>query len=308
MATLVILNPHAGSGRAGRSWSKLEPLLWEKLGDLVVAITEHPEEVTEHLDKALNMGVEKVVTVGGDGTNHVVINALADLARQNPGSALPIFGSVPMGTGRDWARTIGTPLNPKDAVEWLASAQPMPIDIGRFTTGDTTTHFLNIASAGISGEIGVRVNRIQHRKPWTFVEQTVRALMGYKPRVMRVHLDGELWYEGSAFVVAVANGRNFGHGMFVAPNARIDDGLFDVILVEGMPRLQAIMALPSLFQGTHLKRSDVHHRNAKQVVIEPAITPLDMELDGEYRIAKDLIFDVEHHMIQMLGHPDAFND
>ncbi|HLA43103.1 MAG TPA: diacylglycerol kinase family protein, partial [Aggregatilineales bacterium] len=81
--TLVILNPKAGGGRAGKIWAKLEPLMYEQLGDLVVAITETPSQVGEHLDEALSAGLTQIISVGGDGTNHAIVNAL--MKRENGG-------------------------------------------------------------------------------------------------------------------------------------------------------------------------------------------------------------------------------
>ncbi len=303
MATLIILNPHAGGGRAGRLWNRLEPLLWQVLGDLVIAVTQHPEEVAAHLGEAVNLGLERVIVVGGDGTNHVMVNALAELARSHPGAPLPAFGTLPVGTGRDWARTVGIPLRAEEAVRWLATAQAAPVDVGRLTSGSATVYFLNVASAGISGEIDAHVNAIQRRRPWTFLTQTVRALMSYAPRPLRVYLDGQPWYEGTAFVVAVANGRNFGHGMLIAPEAAINDGLFDVILAEGMARTTALRALPSLYNGTHLRRADVHHARAAEVRIEPDEGTLDLDLDGEYDTGQTLEFAIEPGLLPMLQHP-----
>jgi len=78
-ATLVILNPTAGGGRAGRLWARLEPLMYETFGDLVVAITDRPEQVGEHLGKAREAGLRRIIAVGGEGTNHTVVNAILSL-------------------------------------------------------------------------------------------------------------------------------------------------------------------------------------------------------------------------------------
>jgi len=86
MKTLIILNPHAGSGRAGRLWSKIEPLLWQELGELVVAVTQRPEEIAPHLESARAAGLTRVIAIGGDGTNHSLVNELVRLnQRQQPG-------------------------------------------------------------------------------------------------------------------------------------------------------------------------------------------------------------------------------
>src|SRR6185369_4330955 len=101
MKTLIILNPHAGSGRAGRLWSQIEPLLWKELGELVVAITEKPQDVAQHLEKAHAADLKRVIAIGGDGTNHALVNELIRLNKRYPDEPPMTFGSLPIGTGRD---------------------------------------------------------------------------------------------------------------------------------------------------------------------------------------------------------------
>src|SRR5258706_11072891 len=153
MTTLIILNPHAGSGRAGKLWTEIEPLLWKELGELVVAVTQRPEDVAEHLDKARAAGLTRVIAIGGDGTNHALINALITLNREHPEGPKMTFGNLPLGTGRDWARTLGIPFKPADAVRWIKGAHPAPLDVGQSQIGSSSQNFLNIASVGISGVI-----------------------------------------------------------------------------------------------------------------------------------------------------------
>src|SRR5260370_20037690 len=158
--TLIILNPHAGSGRAGKLWSKIEPLLWKELGELVVAVTEHPAEVAQHLEKARDAGLTRVIAIGGDGTNHALVNELIRLNRRYPGEPHMTFGSLPIGTGQDWARSMGVPLSPAKAVEWIKNAHPVPIDAGHLHSAEGLDEsFLNIASAGIGGVNFARGNR-----------------------------------------------------------------------------------------------------------------------------------------------------
>src|SRR5579871_3069143 len=123
--TLIILNPHAAGGRAGQLWREVEPLLWQSLGDLIIAVTDRPSDVAEHLDKAQAVGVTRVISIGGDGTNHALVNALAELNQRNPHGEPMIYGNLPIGTGRDWARGQGIPYNDlKAAAAWIAHAQP----------------------------------------------------------------------------------------------------------------------------------------------------------------------------------------
>lgn len=299
--TLIVLNPHAGSGRAGRIWHEIEPLLWEELGDLVVAVTNHPEEVAEHLDKARDAGLTRVIAIGGDGTNHAIINAIQDLAMEDPQAPKMTFANLPIGTGRDFSRTLGIPFDPKEAVKWIAHAEPQPLDIGHLQIdGSQDLHFLNIASAGISGEIASRVNRITKRRPWTFHLASLKTLFAYKAPRMNVRLDGDLWYNDRAWTVVVANGRMFGHGMLVAPHAEINDGLLDVIVVEDMAPLKAAIALNSVYGGKHIYREDVHYRQAKEIIIESPDGYLQLELDGENKGGNHLNFTIREAALNML--------
>ncbi|MEP7287099.1 MAG: diacylglycerol kinase family protein [Chloroflexota bacterium] len=314
MKTLIILNPHAGSGRAGKLWSKIEPLLWQELGELVVAVTQKPGDVAQHLEKAHDVGLTRVIAIGGDGTNHALINEMVRINRHYPDDPPMTFGNLPIGTGQDWSRSLGVPQSPVEAVAWIKAAQSVPLDVGQLTLDDASAdpnndnqnrqrNFLNIASVGISGMITERVNHIRVRRPWTFYQKTLEALLAYRPPHMRVRLDGKLWYEGTAYICAVANGRTFGHGMFIAPNALYDDGLFDVILIEGVPRLEAVIALNTIYSGNHLKRSDVHAARAQTVEIEAGGTPLGMELDGEHSSGQVLRFEVLPHILKTLASP-----
>lgn len=298
--TLIILNPHAAGGLAGRVWRDVEPLLWQSLGELVIAVTEKPEDVAQHLDKAYASGLTRVISIGGDGTNHSLVNALADLNERHPEGPFMVYGNLPIGTGRDWARSRGIPFNTEAAARWIATAQPHPVDIGLLTYGSQREHFLNIASAGLSGEIDRQVNQTKVRRPWTFLASTVGALIRHKAQPMQVHLDGDLWRNGLTYLVAVANGTTFGHGMKIAPHARIDDSLFDVILIEGMSRPAAIFALRKLYDGSHLTHPGVHFRQAKEVKIASPAGEIGLDLDGEHAVGTDLTFSVRPGLLHML--------
>lgn len=299
--TLIILNPHAGSGRAGRVWTELEPLLWQILGELVVAITQHPEEVALHLDKAYATGLTRVISIGGDGTNHALVNALAGLNERNPNGPQMVYGNLPIGSGRDWARFKGIPFDIRQAAHWIAEAQPQPTDIGLLTFDGQREHFLNIASAGLSGEVDQRVNRVAVRRPWTFLQATIAGILRHEPQPMQVALDGQPWYDGAAYLVAVANGTTFGHGMKIAPQAQTDDGLFDVVLVEGVSRPVILSALYRVYNGSHLTHPAVRFAKAGEVHIQGERGAVPLDLDGEAAAGRDLTFRVQPGLLHILS-------
>ena len=300
--TLIILNPHAGGGRAGRLWREVEPLLWETLGELVIAVTERPEEVALHLDKAQAVGVTRVISIGGDGTNHALINALAELNQRNPTGEPMIYGNLPIGTGQDWARGQGIPYNNlKVAAQWIAHAQPQPTDIGKLTHEGGHEYFLNIASAGLGGEVSKRINRLPERRPWSFLTTTIRTMLTHEPEEMQITLDGVPWYEGRAYSVAIANGTTFGHGMKIAPNATAHDGLFDVVLVKGVSRLTILAAFQRVYAGTHLTHPAVQSGRAAEVHIHSPHGAIGLELDGEPASARDITFSVQPGLLKILS-------
>jgi YegS/Rv2252/BmrU family lipid kinase len=305
MTTLIIINPHSANGCAQRIFERIERRLFDAFGELRIAVTYRPHEVAGHLDTAANAGVNRLITLGGDGTNHIVLNALAE----RPGLKVA-FGSIPLGTGHDWSRSLGMPEDHDEAVDWLAQARPVSCDLGKVeylnmqTGGKPSTHiFLNIGSAGVSGEVDQRVNRTRRRSSLTFLRATMAALMKYRPQRVRVICDGKEFYSGSCYLVAVANGQYFGHGMWIAPKALINDGMFDVIAVEGMSRPRIVLALKAVYRGTHLERKDVRYARAASVQVSSDDGPLKLDFDGEEALGQDLRFAVMPGAVNVLLNP-----
>ena len=307
MRTLIIINPHSAGGRAQRIFKKIEGRLFDAFGELLIAVTQRPQEVAGHLDTAVKANVSRLITIGGDGTNHVVLNALAER------SDLKVaFGSIPLGTGHDWSRSLGVPEDPYEAVDWLAHARPVLCDLGKveylnMQTGGKPSRriFLNIASAGVSGEVDHRVNRARRRSSLTFLRATIATLMKYRPQRISILCDDKEFYSGSCYLVAVANGQYFGRGMWIAPKALINDGMFDVVAVEGMSRLRILFAFKSVYSGTHLEREDVKHTRAASVLVCSEDGPLKLDFDGEEALGQELRFTVMPEAVNVLLDPST---
>jgi diacylglycerol kinase (ATP) len=306
MKTLVIVNPRASAGKAVRHYRELAPELGKAFGECEVVLTQTIEEVHRAVERVAMGGPWRVLAVGGDGTNHVVINALAQHL-----DADVVFGSLPVGTGQDWARTLTIPGDPAESARWLAEADPIRCDLGRLSYSEggkpRERFFLNVASTGISSDIVMRVNAALLKGPWTFLLSTISTLLWYRPMPMRIVTDGQEVYEGDSYILAVATGRYFGHGMMVAPDAAIDDGLFDIIVVEGMSRIQALGALPTIFTGEHIKRPDVHVWRGRRVELHlppEAPSTIDLEMDGEEACGQNLVFEALPGALRLLAHPE----
>jgi diacylglycerol kinase family enzyme len=127
--------------------------------------------------------------------------------------------------------------------------------------------------------------------------------MKYRPQRVRVLCDGKEFYSGSSYLVVVANGQYFGRGMWIAPKALINDGMFDVITVEGMSRLRILLAFKAVYRGTHLEREDVKHTRAASVLVCSEDGPLKLDLDGEEDLGQELRFAVMPGAVNVLLDP-----
>lgn len=297
--TLFIVNPHAG--RVRKIWRELEPTIGNWIKDYSVVMTHFPEDVTACLAQARTTQVEHIISVGGDGTNKYMLNALMQ-HRQNYPDYEVIFGSIPAGTGRDFARGAGLPLNTVEAAEYvLTQAKPRAIDIGLANFADENHYFLNVSNVGIANDVVQRVER-SSKRPWTFLLSVISALMRYQPEAVRIELDGNIWFEGKIYVAAIANGKSIAQGMLIAPDAELNDGLFDVIVGEEMPMLTLMQVVPKIYSGEHISHPKVKVGRAKQVKITNlAGQAIGLDLDGEPSDgALSMTYEIQPSAIKML--------
>ena len=274
--TLVLVNPAAGGGRAGRFWEQMRARA-EALANIVVAVPADAARARAALSAAVASGCERVVAVGGDGTAHLVASSLL---ASGAGEKVTL-GILPAGTGSDLARTLAIPRHPREALKRALLGPPTALDAGRCDGGEGRFWFVNIASAGIGGMVDAAVNAMQRRGRTAFLRATLAALRRYRSVPVRVWLDGEAWYEGPLFLLAVANGTTFGKGMRVAPQARPDDGALDVVLVGDVSGWELMLRLPQVYLGRHLHARPVQHRRAREVRLEPLAPLPPFDVDGE---------------------------
>jgi YegS/Rv2252/BmrU family lipid kinase len=282
---LVIANPASAGGRTGRRWAAIAAGLREAGLDFDSVLTDRAGQATELSREAVRRSVPLVVAAGGDGTVNEVANGFFEAGEAIPtGSRL---GVLPMGSGGDFRRTLGLALEPREAARVLLAGTPRRLDAGRVTYrapggGTGVRHFVNIADAGIGGEVVRRVNRGRKRLgPATFMVASALALAGWRNRPMTVRVDGSE-HRLVAQQVVVANCQYYGGGMRIAPMALPDDGLLDVILVGDLGLVENVRGLSKVRAGRHLEAGNPKwsaHR-ARRVEVS---SPLDvlLDLDGE---------------------------
>jgi diacylglycerol kinase (ATP) len=286
MRVLAIVNPRSRGGATARRWPAVEAKLRAALGPLEVEATRGPRDAERIAREGVRAGVELVIVAGGDGT-------LSETAAGLLGAGLGRYAEIaplPLGTGGDFVRGLGLPADVDAAIARIAAGGTRRLDAGRIAYHDrrgapATTWFLNIASAGISGLVTELVNRAPKALGGraSFLIGTLRAIARWRATPVRLCVDGEVAHEGPLDLVAVANGSYFGGGMRVAPDARPDDGAFDVVWIRGSSRAKLLRNLPRLYDGSHLALPEVSVRRGTRVEIEPLETGAEVciEVDGE---------------------------
>ncbi len=284
LRTLIVVNPASRGGATRRQFERLLPRVREALGACDVEWTRGPRDGERIAREGVRAGVERVVVAGGDGTLSEVVTGLlaADLGRYAE------IALLPLGTGGDLRRTLGLPADAAGALRALARAGRRTLDAGRATYRDrsgrdATVYFVNVASLGISGLTTELVNRAPKLLGGrvSFLLGTLRSIASYRALPVRLRLDGAVVHEGPLVLATAANGRFFGGGMEVAPRARPDDGLLDVVVIPGYSKLRLVAELPRIYRGSHLGVPGVLSLRGRVLEADPLGEPPWVEIDGE---------------------------
>jgi YegS/Rv2252/BmrU family lipid kinase len=288
--TVFLVNPAAESGAVGRGWPELarRAAALGLRGDAL--LSDGPGQLGDLARAAVEHGASRIVAVGGDGTVNEVAQGLAE----SPQAEL---GIIPRGTGWDFARTYGIPRRLEAAVAVALNGNVRAIDLGRaayraWDGTDAVSYFANIASAGMSGAIAKRTNETSKALGGkvSYLWATFAVFARWRNDEVRVTVDQE-HRTGRMHDVVVANGRYFGGGMMICPEAEPDDGLFDVLLIGDLSKRDLLLTLPKTYRGRHLPHPKAELLRGANVEIE-APQPLPVELDGEQPGTTPVRFDV----------------
>lgn len=281
----VVLNPASAGGRTLRRWPATMRALRAAGVSFDVHRTACPGDATQAVRTALEQGRRTIVAVGGDGTLNEVVNGFFDTG------GVPIGGDamlalLPSGTGGDFRRAVGIPSDIDAAARLIAIGSVRHIDAGRIEfSGGVQRFFINIADCGMGGEVVARVNRSTYkaggaRGSAIFLGTALTTLLSFASRNARIEIDGTI-IERDVRSVVIANGRYFGGGMHVAPNALLDDGQFDVVIIGETGRTRALTGIASLYRGRHLNRREVEVYRARTVGVSCDGDPMLFDIEGE---------------------------
>lgn len=282
--TVVIANPAARHGFVGDHWPALCSKIQAVLGPVSLRLTEAEGHGAEIARTAASEGARTIISLGGDGTHSEIVDGIM-LSGRSQGVALGILHA---GTGGDFRKMVDGADELERGCAVIRDGEPHPIDVGwveyeRDGGGRASRYFLNITSMGMSGLVDryVAASRSRRSGGAKYLIATLRAQLKYKPARIRLRIDGQDQGEHDISALCVCNGRWAGGGMMFAPDARVADGEFDIILIRATSTLRGLPVMAGLYKGTHVKSPTVSTFRGKHVEVEVTTNTAYMDIDGE---------------------------
>ncbi len=264
---IFIVNPTAGHGRTNNAFGMIKEVIENKNVHCEFKFTSEAGQATEFAKDAVAEGFTHVISVGGDGTSHEVVNGLI-------GSSV-VFGVVPCGSGNDFPKAASIPLDTMLAIETVFSGRERAVDIGKL--GDS--YFINGLGIGLDGAVSHRFKKLKLlRGPLGYLLVSVQEALTFKGFPARVKIDD--WnYEGTLLLTGASNGLYQG-GFKLAPDAKIDDGLLDFHIIKDMSIINRLIKIPKVLEGSHsdLKEVEIKRATNMEISLESKIPA---HMDGE---------------------------
>lgn len=279
---LIAINPHSGNGRGATVAAHVTQFLASRDISYQAMAAASAEELSHLLTKELATKIyQGVIAVGGDGLAHLVLQVCVP-------HHIP-FAVVPAGTGNDFVRTLGWSLDDVEPLlHRITSSEPSPIDLGNVDS----EWFGAILSTGFDSVVNERANRLSWPKgPQRYNLAIALELPRFTPIEYEITCDSKT-FTTKAMLVAIGNGKSYGGGMNVCPQAQIHDGLFDVVILEPVSKVEFIKVFPTVYSGAHITHPKVKSLRAKKVTISAkAVAYADGERIGPAPISAECVKD-----------------
>ena len=259
MKGCCILNPNAGT--AGDVDALTAGI--QRIGAITLRTTENPGDAQRLAREAVADGCDLVVAAGGDGTINEVVNGLAaDFAKAR-------LGIIPLGTGNDFVRTVNIPTELDAALAVLAADREQRLDVVRVTSDDTR-YFINVSAGGFSGLVDEKLTAEMKQTwgPLAYLRSAAEALPDLTDYHTDITFDDDEQHEVKSYNIVIANARFVAGGIPIAPQAQIDDGLVDVMIVPVASMPQLALLIPKILMGQHLDDDRLIFRKARKVRVD----------------------------------------
>ncbi|UCF45805.1 MAG: diacylglycerol kinase family lipid kinase [Myxococcales bacterium] len=302
--TIVIANPMARHGFVGDHWPELSARIREALGPVDLQLTASQGDGLRMGKEAIANGARTIVSFGGDGTHSEVVDGIM----QSGLNKEVTLGVLHAGTGGDFRRLIPGTEELESACAVIRDKPAVPIDIGWAQYVHDEGHtagrfFLNIASMGMGGLVDrfVAASKSKSAGKAKYFKAVLRAQMKYKPARIRMRIDGKDEGEHDISNLCVCNGRWAGGSMMFAPEARVADGMFDVVLIRATSTLRGLPVMAGLYKGTHVRSPLVRTYRGRHVEVDMIANTAWMDIDGEAPGIGPAEFRIHDHALRVIG-------
>ncbi|MHA2096030.1 MAG: diacylglycerol/lipid kinase family protein, partial [Candidatus Hodarchaeales archaeon] len=272
----LVINPNADGGRVEKLWEdQIKPLIDNSNCEYDFEFTSSPQQAMEIARTRVNEGYNIICSVGGDGTANEVLNGI--LNAEKPG----IFSSIPVGTG-DAPAAYGIPEGDLEAaVQCLIEGQDKKFDVGYCETAER--YFIGVASMGFDAEVANRENKGPKRFLGIRSYQLAlgRTIVKFRPYNLLIRIDGEQLIEGRRMLLAIGNGKRYGGGMHICPDAEVTDGRFAVTTVRKMSRITLLRFFSTVYDGDHLTHSAVDTFEGGSIHVDSPKKKCLYQVEGE---------------------------
>ena len=283
----VIVNPFSAHGKTEHRWENIKSVIKYYFSEFKYIFTEKPNQATEIVRDVLSEGYNLIIGIGGDGTLNEITNGFFSLKDKGIINNDASLGMVPSGTGSDFIRFLKIPRDFKKSVELIKNSGKKKIDVGRITfpnQGESAgpKYFINIADFGLGADVVRRISEVPQSKrgPFSYYSGLLSTIKNYKSKDVDILINGKERISGRYLIGAVANGGIFGGGMIIAPDAVVDDGYFDLVLIRDMKKFEIIKNSHHLYRGTIISNSKVDVYRVKTLEVNSA-DEINLEYDGE---------------------------
>ncbi|MDY3979591.1 MAG: diacylglycerol kinase family lipid kinase [Tidjanibacter sp.] len=284
---LAIVNLLSGSGKCSRDWAEIAKILTDSGIEFDSVVTEHCRHAIELARNAVESGYRRIISVGGDGTAHEIANGILSQTVVEPSEVT--LGVISVGTGNDWTRMYGIQNDYRSCVEVLREGHTMLQDVGvatfRNRAGESESrYFINISGVGMDAAVNLSVCQMKDKGrngKLSYMSCLAKSVFSYHSTKMKITVDGKsLTSAPKVMSATVGIGQYNGGGMRQVPNAKTDDGLYDLTVIDAMSPLKIATSMKNLYDGTIYSLRKVNRHVGCNIEIEstPAI---EMEVDGE---------------------------
>jgi len=295
MKILVIYNPQAGGGRAATLLPEVKQYISDKNIDATFLTTEysgHAVELAAEVDLHL---YDALIASGGDGTLYEVLNGYY----QNETTDKPPIGLIPNGTGNAFLRELNLQQSDwRQAIDIIAQNKTKPVDVGRYKSEDKVSYFINIVGMGFVADVAKASVPLKWMGNTSYTVATLFKLINLKSQKITIEYDGKTIERDGVFV-EVANSTFTGTTFYIAPEAKIDDGLLDIILLKKISRIRLLKLFTSIYDGSHIHEPEIETIKAKKIKVTEE-HPGPLIPDGEILGSTPVEFECLKHDIQFL--------